>query len=41
MKNEQNRKIILDLLKSKATLKQNIAADAVIIFKLFNDAINK
>ena len=40
MKIEQNRKVILDLLKSKATLKQNIAADATTIFKLFNDAIN-
>lgn len=41
MKIEQNRKVILGLLKSKATLKQNIAADATAIFKLFNDCINK
>lgn len=41
MKIEQNRKVILGLLKSKATLKQNIAADATAIFKLFNDCIDK
>ena len=41
MKIEQNRKVILGLLKSKATLKQNIAADATSIFKLFNDCIDK
>jgi hypothetical protein len=41
MKIEQNRKVILDLLKNKATLKQNIAADATVIFKLFNEAIDK
>ena len=41
MKIEQNRKVILGLLKSKAILKQNIAADATAIFKLFNDCIDK
>lgn len=41
MKLEQNRKVILDLLKNKATLKQNISADTLNIFKLFNECIDE
>ncbi len=39
MKIEPNRKVILDLLESKAALKQNIAADATKFFEMFKSAI--
>jgi hypothetical protein len=39
MKIEQNRKLILDLLENKATLKQSIAADATKIFGQLKNVI--
>ena len=41
MKMEQNRKLILDLLESKAALKQTIAADATKIFGQLKTVIDK